>query len=50
MFFLITQVTQNSVHYTCARIVDMVVDWALDLYADDRIPAEYDSVLYRSEP
>ena len=33
----------------CARIVDMVVDGALDLYADDRILAEYDGVLHRCE-
>jgi putative PIN family toxin of toxin-antitoxin system len=34
---------------TCARIVDMIADGALDLYADDRILAEYDSVLHRPE-
>ena len=34
---------------TCARIVDMIADGVLDLYADDRILAEYDSVLYRPE-
>lgn len=33
----------------CARIVDMVADGAFDLYADDRILAEYDSVLHRPE-
>jgi len=33
----------------CARIVDMIADGALDLYADDRILAEYDSVLHRPE-
>lgn len=34
---------------TCARIVDMVADGAFDLYADDRILAEYESVLCRPE-
>jgi putative PIN family toxin of toxin-antitoxin system len=34
---------------TCARIVDMIADGVLDLYADDRILAEYDSVLHRPE-
>jgi len=38
-----------SAHGTCARIVDMIADGALDLYADDRILAEYDSVLHRPE-
>ena len=38
-----------TAHGTCARIVDMVADGAFDLYADDRILAEYDSVLHRSE-
>jgi putative PIN family toxin of toxin-antitoxin system len=38
-----------TAHGTCARIVDMIADGALDLYADDRILAEYDSVLHRPE-
>ena len=38
-----------SAHGTCARIVDMIADGVLDLYADDRILAEYDSVLHRPE-
>lgn len=38
-----------TAHGTCARIVDMVADGAFDLYADDRILSEYDSVLHRPE-
>ncbi len=38
-----------SVHGTCAQILDMLVDGVFDLYADDLILAEYDSVLRRAE-
>ena len=38
-----------TAHGTCARIVDMAADGAFDLYADDRILAEYDGVLHRPE-
>ena len=38
-----------TAHGTCARIVDMAADGAFDLYADDRILAEYDGVLHRTE-
>lgn len=38
-----------TAHGTCARIIDMLGDGAFDLYADDRILAEYDSVLHRPE-
>lgn len=38
-----------TAHGTSARIVDMVADGVLDLYAEDRILAEYDSVLHLPE-
>jgi putative PIN family toxin of toxin-antitoxin system len=38
-----------TAHGTCARIIDMVGDGALEMYADDRILDEYDSVLHRPE-
>lgn len=38
-----------TAHGTCARIVDMIADGSFDLYADDRILAEYQSVLHRPE-
>ena len=38
-----------TAHGTCARIVDMAADGAFDLYADDRILAEYDGVLHCPE-
>ena len=34
---------------TCARVIDLVSDGALEVYADDRILAECDSVLHRPE-
>lgn len=38
-----------TAHGTCARIVDMLADGVFDLYADDRILAEYDSVFHRPQ-
>ena len=38
-----------TAHGTCARIVDLVADGALDLSVDDRILAEYTAVLQRPE-
>lgn len=38
-----------AAHGTCARIVDLVADGALDLTVDDRILAEYTAVLQRPE-
>lgn len=36
-------------HGACARILDMLCAGAFELYADDRILGEYDSVLHRPE-
>jgi putative PIN family toxin of toxin-antitoxin system len=38
-----------TAHGTCARIVDLLAEGALDLYVDDRILAEYTAVLQRPE-
>jgi putative PIN family toxin of toxin-antitoxin system len=38
-----------TAHGACSRIVDLLVEGELDLYADDRILAEYTSVLERPE-
>jgi putative PIN family toxin of toxin-antitoxin system len=38
-----------TAHGTCAQIIDLLADGAFELYADDRILAEYDSVLQRPQ-
>ena len=38
-----------TAHGTCAQIIDLLADDAFELYADDRILAEYDSVLQRPQ-
>jgi len=38
-----------TAHGACARIVDLLVEGELELYGDDRILAEYTSVLERPE-
>jgi putative PIN family toxin of toxin-antitoxin system len=38
-----------TAHGTCARIVDLLAEGALELHVDDRILAEYTSVLQRPE-
>ena len=38
-----------TAHGTCARIMDMLADGVFDLYADDLILAEYDSVVRRPQ-
>ena len=38
-----------TAHGPCAQIIDLLADGAFELYADDRILAEYDSVLQRPQ-
>ena len=38
-----------TAHGACSRIVDLLIEGELELYADDRILAEYTSVLERPE-
>jgi putative PIN family toxin of toxin-antitoxin system len=38
-----------TAHGTCARLIDMLADGLFDICADDRILAEYDTVLHRPQ-
>ena len=38
-----------TAHGPCARIIDLLADGVFELFADDRILAEYDSVLHRPQ-